>query len=506
MQVLQERRHGQGRYDRLSYPAVATDALYHAMLPVLRHLLEVVVENDFEESTIAVAQYVLNEQTFQDISTWLQPNGNPAAETILKGRLLEAFAHWVRAKTREMDAMIFPLQQCQVQMGLPERVQSCRRQLEQACTQMAYIEVLAEFLFSTAVDLLGRDAACLASFLAGQLVSKATRHDLLGMCEWPPMLLSTMVFELEKLQAKISKIVMELYHDSGYQSYDDSKNALMCFFPFYTVETGSGTLEVHESPTETTYADSPFRVNLIDSFGLLLRLLRHLEYLCNGGTNGHEVTLAVDFEGVKLCRHGALCLVQMTCSDDPTLVYVLDIYVLGRRAFVMETVNGTSMKSLLESESVRKVWFDPRNDVDALYHQFGIMPKGIFDVQLAEVADRRNRGLSVNYVQSLYKCLGQCPSLQGEQKVFADKINDLGKKLFEPSYGGNYEIFQQRPLNPVIMVYAAHDSRYMLLLYEHYVTQIPNQWLPRVLRASDTRARWCLNPNYVTPNSDAPDF
>ena len=30
--------------------------------------------------------------------------------------------------------------------------------------------------------------------------------------------------------------------------------------------------------------------------------------------------MAVDFEGVDLCRTGELCLVQMTCSDDPSLV------------------------------------------------------------------------------------------------------------------------------------------------------------------------------------------
>merc|ERR1719506_2182074 len=278
------------------------------------------------------------------------------------------------------------------------------------------------------------------------------------------------------------------------------------FFPFYTVETTTGTLEVHESPAEDTFADSPFRVNLIDSFGLLLKLLRHLEYLCQGGSNGHEVTLAVDFEGVKLCRHGALCLVQMTCSDDPTLVYVLDIHLLGKRAFTMMTPDGTSMKGILEDVNIRKVWFDPRNDVDALYHQFGIMPRGIFDLQLAEVADRRNRGLNVHFVQGLYKCLTQCPALQNEQKVFAQKINDLGKSLFEPQNGGNYEIFQQRPLNPVILVYAAHDSRYMLLLYEQYLSSVGERWAARVVHAGTKRGQWCLNQVYQVPNSEAPDF
>merc|ERR1719326_508846 len=155
------------------------------------------------------------------------------------------------------------------------------------------------------------------------------------------------------------------------------------------------------------------------------------------------------------------------------------------------------MKNVLENNNIRKVWFDPRNDVDALYHQFGIMPAGIFDLQLAEVADRRNRGLNVHFVQGLYKCLTQCPALQAEQKVFAERINSLGKGLFEPMNGGDYGIFQQRPLNPVILVYAAHDSRYMLTLYDQYVAAIGgtgtsnstsgpgngSDWVTRVLRA-----------------------
>jgi len=481
--------------------------MYRLLLPQVRHSLEVVIQNEFEESTVAVTSYI-NEFKWMDgtgVAEWVQAlSSGPPAESVLRGRILEVFAHWVREKSRALDYMVFTVQAGQ--HAISERASNCKRQLEQACYQNAYMEVLAEFIFSVVVDVMGRDGACLASLLAGQLVTESSRQEILMMCEWPPMLLSLMVCKLEELQAKVSKIVMELDHESGFQTYDESKNSLMMFFPYYTVETTTGTLEVHECATEGAFAESPFRVSLVDCFGVLLKLLRHLEFLVGGGTNGHEVTIAVDFEGVKLCRHGALCLVQMTLSDDPTLVYVLDIHVLGKRAFTMMTPDGTCMKGILENEAIRKVWFDPRNDVDALYHQFGILPKGIFDLQLAEVADRRNRGLNVHFVQGLYKCLTQCPALQSEQKVFAEKINSLGKSLFEPLNGGQYEIFQQRPLNPVILVYAAHDSRYMLLLYEQYLSSIGEHWARKVNRAGEIRARWCLNPTHVDPNSEAPEL
>jgi len=363
-------------------------SLYHQLLPVARHVLEVTLENEFEGSVCAVAAFIVDFRYHDgsDISQWMPPH---QAEAVMKGRVLEALAHWIRGKARELDAMV-PTSQAGLSL-VAERFQACKQQLEQACYQSSRSEVLVEFVHSVAVELLGAEAACLGSALGGMLLHEVGRQDILMMAERTSTLLALMVRKLEEMQAKVSKVVMEMYNDTSFLSYDDSKNLLMMFFQYYTVETTTGTLEVHETCNEPAFTESPFRVNLVDSFGSLMKLLCHLEEMCGV----EDAALAVDFEGVKLCRHGALCLVQLTCSDDPGLVYVLDVHVLGRRAFTMQTPQGTSMKMLLEEQNLRKVWFDPRNDVDALYHQFGIMPRGIFDLQLAEIADRRNRGLSV---------------------------------------------------------------------------------------------------------------
>eukprot|EP00927_Polykrikos_kofoidii_P049771 TRINITY_DN43784_c0_g1_i1.p1 TRINITY_DN43784_c0_g1~~TRINITY_DN43784_c0_g1_i1.p1 ORF type:complete len:507 (+),score=58.43 TRINITY_DN43784_c0_g1_i1:157-1677(+) len=478
---------------------------FQQLLPIVRHVLQVVLENEFPESVHAVTQFILN-FSWQDDTTvghWMSQQG-PAADAILRARILEAFVHWVRVKTIDLDYLV---EMSQFERSfLMDKLADVKNQVEQACCRHSSNEVFAEFIHAAVCELLGHDAACLGSALAGLLLYQSSSAELLSMVEWPTTLLALIVRMLEGLQAKVSKVIMELYHDAGLFTYDDSKHLLMMFFSHYTVDTIAGTLEVHDSHSDGVFAESDFRVNLVDSFGCLMKLLHHLELVCQAGVNGRDVILAVDFEGLRLCRHGALCLVQMTCSDDPTLVYVLDVYLLGSRTFTMATPRGTSMKGLLEDLNIRKVWFDPRNDVDALYHQFGIMPRGIFDLQLAEVADRRKRGLTVNYVQGLYKCLTMCHSLTPEQKVFADRINTLGKSLFEPQNGGSYEIFQQRPLNPVILVYAAHDSRYMLTLHEQYVASIGKSWVQRVLQAGDHRGRWCLSGDYVVPSSEAPDF
>merc|ERR1711964_544767 len=230
--------------------------------------------------------------------------------------------------------------------------------------------------------------------------------------------------------------------------------------------------------------------------------------MCSSASAQSPATIAVDFEGVKLCRHGELCLAQFCLYIDPCTVYVLDVYKMGKDCFTLMNQSGMSIKGIMEDESIRKVWFDPRNDADALYHQFGIESRGIFDLQLAEVAERRSRGLGVRYVQGLFKTLAACqhPELTEQHKTFAEKIDILGKNLFEPDNGGTYEVFRQRPLHPIILVYAAHDARHMLMLYETLMTSLPTGWFQRILDASLARGSWWRHETHVEPNSDAPDF
>jgi len=87
-------------------------------------------------------------------------------------------------------------------------------------------------------------------------------------------------------------------------------------------------------------------------------------------------------------------------------------------------------------------------------------------------------------------------------------INRLGKSLFEPQNGGDYNVFLERPLNPVILVYAAHDSRYMLVLHEQYIASIGSSWEHRVLHASNMpeRGGWWGKEVYTMPSSEAPEF
>lgn len=306
-----------------------------------------------------------------------------------------------------------------------------------------------------------------------------------------------MVQRLEQIGAKVAKVAGIIREEAPQEFHP----IMTRFYQLYTVGDNCD-LEPHCSSDEIAFQSSQFRVILVNTFGSLLRLLYMVEVV----VIRNEGVIAVDFEGMKLCRDGHLCIMQMTCSSDPTLVYVIDVYDLGQRCFEVRTPKGTSLKSMLEDPDLRKVWFDPRNDVDALYHQFGVLPRGIFDLQMAEVAERRGRGLNCRYVSGLQKCLLQSPNLQERQKSFATSLDKAAKRLFEPSCGGKYEVFRERPIDPCILLYAAHDARHMLMLHDQYTRTIDDRWLEKVLCASDERGRWCLKPEYEAPTSDVPSF
>ena len=292
-------------------------------------------------------------------------------------------------------------------------------------------------------------------------------------------------------------------------------HSLTGFFHHFTVDQDNGDLTCCLSPSDPRFLESRFRVCLVDDYGSLLNLLYHLsklKHMCNVDPM-FQASIALDLEGLKLSRHGPIALAQLCISTDLHSTYVIDITRLGYHAFNTCTFDGVSLRRVFQDPVIRKCLYDPRNDSDALFHQFNIALSGVFDLQTAEVALRRSRGLNVRFVQGLFRCLSsQQDFLTEDQKKFAELVNEAGKRLFEPDFGGSYDVFTQRPLHPSILVYASHDVRYLIplmLSFENHLRQeqgdhIAADWVGRICAASEMRARWYTHEEYVTPTSEAP--
>jgi ribonuclease D len=368
-------------------------------------------------------------------------------------------------------------------------------------------EIITEFLTTFVSGLIQDRSLALTAVKA--LVDKNKLTEVIKQLEFPTEFIAHIIEILLDFQTSVARTSMEYYSKSGHMTLEAAKHHLMKYFLCYTVDSSNASVDVRDGPKDTAFMNSAFRVILVDNYGYLLHFLRRVEaHVEEALQQSQTPLLSVDFEGVKLCRSGELCLAQFQVGNDPCTVFVVDVYKLGKGAFQVTSPKGTSIHSILEDTQVRKIWFDPRNDVDALAHQFSIRPQGIFDLQLAEVAERRMRALGVRYVQGLFKSLNNCNTLSDEHKSFAGKIDSLGKNMFEPEYGGNYEVFRIRPIHPIILVYAAHDVRYMLMLYESLTAQISQNpsWFERIIAASTMRGNWWRHEQYMEPNSEAPEF
>ena len=158
---------------------------------------------------------------------------------------------------------------------------------------------------------------------------------------------------------------------------------------------------------------------------------------------------AVDFEGIALSRTGALCLAQVAPPNGP--VYLVDVARMGADAF-----KTGALGALLEAKHLLKLVFDCRGDADALFHQFGVRMRGVFDVQVAFCVkkDKDHKGKRSAYLMGLRKALKECPGLDDETRAALDEVKSKGARLFAPELGGNYEAWTARPMHPDLVTYA----------------------------------------------------
>ncbi|KAL8852576.1 MAG: hypothetical protein Q9221_002572 [Calogaya cf. arnoldii] len=214
-------------------------------------------------------------------------------------------------------------------------------------------------------------------------------------------------------------------------------------------------------------------------------------------------SLFVDLEGVSLSRHGSVSILQLLVSPS-NRTYLLDIHTLGHKAFNAPGTDGkTTLKSLLESDAIAKVFFDVRRDSDALYAHFGIELAGIHDIQLMELATR-NPLSSKRYVNGLAKCIEKDISMTTNEQQHWKSVKENGIRLFDPRFGGSYEVFNTRPLSKEIRSYCVQDVKFMPGLWAVYNAKLVSLlWIEKVEKATRDRVK---NSQSESFNADGPDM
>ncbi|TKX18744.1 3'-5' exonuclease-like protein 3 [Elsinoe australis] len=165
-------------------------------------------------------------------------------------------------------------------------------------------------------------------------------------------------------------------------------------------------------------------------------------------------------------------------------VYLVDVTTLGPSAFVTSDKNGRNLKAILESSEIIKVFFDIRNDSDALFSLYNISVAGIEDLQLMELASRAFNRRNVN---GLARCIERDGTMTYAEKRQWQRVKDRGKDLFDPARGGSYAVFDQRPLSEEMKSYCVQDVTFMPLLRKTYQLRLCDAWRRKI--AEETKAR-----------------
>ncbi|KAJ7779269.1 ribonuclease H-like domain-containing protein [Mycena metata] len=216
----------------------------------------------------------------------------------------------------------------------------------------------------------------------------------------------------------------------------------------------------------------------------------------------NTTSLAVDLEGVALCRSGTLCLVQLKASGSD-VIWLIDVVVLGASAFEESGPGGKSLKRVLESRSVKKIFFDVRNDSDALFNLFGITLANVYDLQLLEVAVRSSQpGRPPRFLKGLVPSLETYVAPLKSAAVVRNwgRVKEAGLRLFAPERGGRYEVFEERPLAPAVAEYCAQDVALLHdleIALKRMIGSAGRNWEQRIYAESLVRVGCARQANYV---------
>lgn len=194
-------------------------------------------------------------------------------------------------------------------------------------------------------------------------------------------------------------------------------------------------------------------------------------------TDPQSLDFYMDTEGDML--DGGLSIFQLFL-DSRNTVYIIDVLTLKHSAFTTPNSYGTTFKDMLEDSTVRKAFYDIGGDSNELFKAYGIRVAGIEDTQLFAIAayggnaKQKGRGLDRSVKDNT-----KCDLSEHERKVWGE-IKQWGKDLSNETEAIINKIksgeqhdedwvltFNQRPIRPDVLRYAAQDVTILPIAHGH---------------------------------------
>ncbi|XP_027081830.1 egalitarian protein homolog [Coffea eugenioides] len=192
-----------------------------------------------------------------------------------------------------------------------------------------------------------------------------------------------------------------------------------------------------------------------------------------------QLVIGFDCEGVDLCRHGTLCIMQLAF---PSAIYLVDA-IEGGEALVK------ACKPALESNYITKVIHDCKRDSEALHFQFGIKLHNVVDTQIAYSLIKEQEGqirAPDDYIS--FVSLLADPCYCGISYAEKEEVRVLLRQ--DPNF------WTYRPLSEMMVRAAADDVRFLLFIYHKMLEKLSERslWYLAVRGALYCRC-FCINDN-----------
>ncbi|KAG9192668.1 hypothetical protein G6011_11402 [Alternaria panax] len=158
-----------------------------------------------------------------------------------------------------------------------------------------------------------------------------------------------------------------------------------------------------------------------------------------------------------------------TLEDDPARAAFVQSFLRSGKQHSLNKIRDTGHPDLFRDLAFSLIFFDVRNESDALFAHHGINLPCIHDLQIMELATT-TRG-SREHLVGLAKTIGYNASRMSvttAQAQSSKKIKETGLNLFAPERGDSCRVFEDRPLSKAIKNYRVQDVVYMPKLWNMY--------------------------------------
>jgi exonuclease 3'-5' domain-containing protein 1 len=136
-----------------------------------------------------------------------------------------------------------------------------------------------------------------------------------------------------------------------------------------------------------------------------------------------------DLEGRNLGRYGSISILSIYAVPTNT-AFLVDVQLLGSDVFDSTNTRKISLKTILESSTIPKVFFDVLKCSDALFGLHQISLGCVKDLQLMELGCRPGPVSAKRYVACLTRCLADCSDSSDVQKARRRAEHDM-TRLFD---------------------------------------------------------------------------